>query len=140
MTPTIETRIRKAIEARVTSLPMVSTYPIKWTDGPAYDPQATDRYLRCTWTPNQASREGRVSSSLPVLRMGVLQIDVFLPKAHPVALAIETAGQVAAHFPLDHCMHFMGVGVRVMEPASVGPTFIDTHIQVPVTIQTSTYA
>lgn len=146
MTPSIETRIAEAIKARVASLPMASTYTIVWTDGPlssgqtSYTPSPTQRYLRCTWTPNRASREGRVASDLPALRMGVLQIDVMALKTQGSGVAREVAGQVAAHFPLDFCMSFMGIGVRVMEPPSVLAPFIDTHIQVPVQIETHTYA
>lgn len=145
MTPSIETRIAEAIKARVASLPMVSQYQIVWTDGPlpsgqqSYTPTPTQRYLRCTWTPNRASREGRVASDLPALRMGVLQIDVMALKTQGSGVAREVAGQVAAHFPLDFCMPFMGVSVRVMEPPSVLAPFIDTHVQVPVTIEVHTY-
>lgn len=146
MVPSIETKIAEAIKARVASLPMASTYQIVWTDGPlpagqeSYTPSPTQRYLRCTWTPNRASREGRVASDLPALRMGVLQIDVMGLKSQGSGVAREAAGQVAAHFPLDHCMPFMGVSVRVMDPPSVLAPFIDTHIQVPVIVELHTYA
>lgn len=149
--PTIQTKIRKAIEARVASLPMVKAgqpYDLVWSvgdsivtvAGASYIPSPTKPYLRVTWNPNRASREGRVSSSLPVRRMGVLQIDVFDTKARGPGVATETAGKIAEHFPLDYCMSFMGVGVRVMEPPSVLAPFIDTHIQVPVTIETDCFA
>lgn len=145
MIPSIETRIAEAIRARVASLPMAGQYQIVWTDGPlpagqqSYTPSPTQRYLRCTWTPNRPSREGRVASDLPALRMGVLQVDVMGLKTQGSGVAREVAGQVAAHFPLDFCMPFMGASVRVMEPPAVGPVFIDTHVQVPVSIEVQTY-
>lgn len=147
--PSIETKIFQAIKARVETLPMRTTHDIVWTTGDntletgagsSYTPNPTKSYLRCTWTPNRASREGRVSSTLPVRRMGVLQIDVMAVKTQGSGVAREVAGQVAAHFPLDLSMPFMGVGVRVMEPPSVLAAFIDTHIQLPVIIQTDCYA
>lgn len=139
--PTIETKLRKAIEARVDTLALASTYPIHWTDGPTYDPAPTSRYLRCTLTMNTASREGRVNSNLPATRRGVLQIDVMTPITVGKGTAIEQAGQVAQHFPVDLCMPFQGVSARVTEPPSVIlPSFIDKHIQVPVQISFVCYA
>lgn len=145
MIPSIETRISKAIRARVATLPMASTYEIVWTDGPlpkkpdgepetSYTPDPLKRYLRVTWTPNATQRQF-IGSNDPHRRPGVLQINVFGTVSQGSARAIEVAGQVAQHFPADLVLTFMGAKVRVMTAPSVGPVFVDTHIQVPVLIE-----
>lgn len=140
MVPSIETKIAEAIRARVASLPMASTYQIVWTDGPlpsgqtSYTPTPTQRYLRCTWTPNQTQRQF-IGSNDPHRRPGVLQIDVMGLKTQASAVAREVAGQVAQHFPADMKLSFGGVKVRVMHDPSVFAPFIDTHVQVPVSIE-----
>ncbi|MFC3704477.1 phage tail terminator-like protein [Devosia honganensis] len=143
--PTIETKISEAIRARVATLPMASTYEIVWTDGPlpagkqTYTPDPLTRYLRVTWTPNQTQRQF-IGSNDPHRRPGVLQIDVFGTVSQGSARAIEVAGQVAQHFYTDLAMVFMGARVRVMKAPSIGPVFVDTHLQVPVLIELETYA
>lgn len=138
--PSIETKIAEAIKARVASLPMAAQYTIVWTDGPlpagqqSYTPSPTQRYLRCTWTPNQTQRQF-IGSKDPHRRPGVLQIDVMGLKTQASAVAREVAGQVALHFPADLKMSFGGAKVRVLRDPSVFAPFIDTHIQVPVSIE-----
>lgn len=143
--PSIETKIAHAIKARVASLPMASTYAIVWTDGPlpkkedgtpetSYTPDPRERYLRATWTPNQTQRVF-IGSTEPHRRPGILQIDVFATAARGSGGAREEAGQVAAHFAIDLKLVFQGVQVQVMKAPSVGPVFIGTHLQVPVTIE-----
>ncbi len=145
MVPSIETKIAEAIKARVASLPMASQYQIVWTDGPlpkgpdgkelsSYTPSTTQGYLRCTWTPNQTQRLF-IGSKDPHRRPGVLQIDVMGTKAQGSGVAREVAGQVARHFPADLKMVFGGVKVRVMRDPSVFAPSIDTHVQVPVSIE-----
>ncbi len=143
MVPSIETRIAEAIRARVATLPMAGQYQVVWTDGPlpagqqSYTPSPTQRYLRCTWTPNQTQRQF-IGSNDPHRRPGVLQIDVFGTVSQGSPRAIEVAGQVAQHFPADLVLTFMGAKVRVMKSPSVGPVFVDTHLQVPVLIELET--
>lgn len=140
MVPSIETKIAEAIRARVASLPMANTHTIVWTDGPlptgqqSYTPSPTQRYLRCTWTPNQTQRQF-IGSKEPHRRPGVLQIDVMGLKTQSSGVAREVAGQVAQHFPADIKLAFEGIRVRVMRDPSVFASFIDTHIQVPVSIE-----
>lgn len=132
--PSIETKIYQAIKARVEALPMKATYPIVWTDGSAYSPNPNQPYLRCTWAPNTTQRQF-IGSQDPHRRPGVLQIDVMGTKVQGSGVAREAAGQVAAHFPADMRLRFMDVKVRVISDPSVFATFIDTHIQVPVSIE-----
>ena len=131
---TIETRIAEAIRARVDSLPMKATYPIYWTDGPSVMPGATQRYLRCTWTPN-ATQRALIGSADRDTRPGILQIDVMGLKTQSSGVAREVAGQVALQFPKDRRLTFEGVKLRVLKSPSVYAPFIDTHVQVPVEIQ-----
>lgn len=150
MTPSIETRISEAIRARVATLPMAASYEIVWTDGPlpkkpdgepetSYTPDPLKRYLRVTWTPNQTQRQF-IGSNDPHRRPGVLQIDVFGTVSQGSARAIEVAGQVAQHFPADLVLTFMGAKVRVMKAPSIGPVFVDTHLQVPVMVELEAWA
>jgi hypothetical protein len=132
--PSIETKIYQAIKARVEALPMKATYPIVWTDGSAYSPNPNQPYLRCTWTPNTTQRQF-IGSKDPHRRPGILQIDVMGTKAQGSGVAREVAGQVAQHFPADMRLRFMDVKVRVLRAPSVFAPFIDTHIQVPVSIE-----
>lgn len=147
-TPTVETKIYQAIRNRVASLPMASTYAIVWTDGPlpkkpdgtpetSYTPDPTKRYLRATWIPNQTQRMF-IGSSDPHRRPGILQIDVFATVAQGSGVAREVAGQIAAHFGTDLTMTFLGLKARVLKAPSVGPVFVGTHIQVPVTVEIET--
>lgn len=143
--PSIETKIFQAIKARVSSLPMVATYEIVWADGPlpagqqSYTPSPTQRYLRCTWTPNVTQRQF-IGSNDPHRRPGVLQIDVMGLKTQASAVAREVAGQVAQHFPSDQPLDFQGVRARVNKAPSVFAPFIETHVQVPVSIEITAFA
>jgi hypothetical protein len=139
MVPSIETRIFEANKARVASLPMATRYPVKWTDGPEFKPQVSDRYLRATWTPNQTQRVF-IGSNDPHRRPGVLQIDVFEPKTQRSIDAVEVAGQVARHFPADLRFSFQDANVRVIKAPSVLAVFTETHHQVPVVIELEAYA
>jgi hypothetical protein len=144
--PSIETKIFEAIKARVASLPMVGTgkpYDLAWTAGDgaletgagaSYKPTPSRGYLRCTWTPNATQRQF-IGSKEPHRRPGVLQIDVMGTKTQGSKTAREDAGQVAQHFPADMRLRFMDVKVRVLAEPSVFTPFIDTHIQVPVSIE-----
>lgn len=143
--PSVETKKYQAIRLRVESLPIASTHQIVWTDGPlaagqqSYTPSPTQRYLRCTWTPNQTQRQF-IGSKDPHRRPGVLQIDVMGTKAQGSGVAREVAGQVAQHFATDLRMAFDDLSVRVIKAPSVLTPFIDVHIQVPVVIEVESYA
>ncbi|KKB09406.1 phage tail terminator-like protein [Devosia chinhatensis] len=143
--PSIETKIAEAIKARVATLPMVEQYTIVWTDGPlpagqnTYTPSPAQRYLRCTWTPNQTQRQF-IGSKDPHRRPSMLQIDVMGLKTQASPVAREVAGQVALHFPADLRMAFQGIETRVTKAPSALAPFIDTHIQVPVVIELEAYA
>ncbi|WP_169194934.1 phage tail terminator-like protein [Devosia sp. MC1541] len=137
--PSIETRIFEAIRTRVSSLPMAVTYEIIWTEGAELTLEPSKRYLRCTWTPNATQRIA-INSAGQHRRPGVLQIDVIALKSQAASVAREVAGQVAAHFPADLSLEFMGVRARVTAAPSVFSPFIGTHVQVPVSILIEAFA
>lgn len=140
--PTIPTKIRQAIAARIATLNLAG-YEVVWADGPlpdgqqTYTPDPTKAYLRVTWTPNATQRQF-IGSSDPHRRPGVLQIDVFGTKVQGTPKAINDAGRVAEHFATDLTMVFQGAKVRVVKAPSVLAPFIDTHVQVPVLVELET--
>lgn len=137
--PSVETKIIEAIRARVALLPMIASYPIVWMTDTTYTPNPDDAFLRCSWSPNQTQRMV-IDSDGPHQRLGVLQIDVMGRKTQAAGVTNEVAGQVAAHFPADLIMHFMGVSVRVLKAPSVGSAFVGTHMQVPVIVELESFS
>lgn len=137
--PSVETKIFQAIKARVATLPMAGSYPVKWTTDESYQPNPSQPYLRATWLPN-INRRLFLNGSDPHQRLGVLQIDVMGKKTSGDDVAIEVAGQVAAHFPADQAMTFQGVTARVERAPDVRPVIIDKHIQVTISIRIETFA
>lgn len=133
--PSIETSILQALKARVDALPMKSAYPVVWATDTTYSPEPSKPYIRATWLPNRNQRLF-IGSDDTHVRPGILQLDVFgKVRANGEGLAREIAGQVAAHFPADLEMNFQGVKVRVTKAPDVGPSFVDKHIQIPVSIE-----
>lgn len=132
--PSVETSILQAVKARVATLPMKSAYPIVWSTDESYEPSPSQPFLRCTWMPNTNARIAKTHQ-----RPGILQIDVMGKKTSGEAAAIEVAGQVAEHFPADLPMDFNGIRARVTKAPDVGPVFVGTHIQVPVSIRVQAF-
>lgn len=137
--PSVETKILQAVKTRIATLPMKVTYPIKWATE-TYEPSPSQPYLRVTWVPN-TNRRLFLKGSDPHQRLALLQIDVMAKKASGDDVALEIAGQVAAHFAADTPMLFQDVKVTVQRAPDVGPVFVgDTHIRVPVTIRVEAFA
>jgi hypothetical protein len=137
--PSIETMLFQAVKARVNALPMKAAYPIVWSTDEAYVPSISQPYLRATWLPNTNIRHFHKGSD-PHERLALLQIDVMGEKTNGEGVAIEIAGQVAAHFAADTPMFFEQVKMSVTKAPDVGPVFVNTHIQVPVTIRVRAFA
>jgi len=138
--PSTETAIFQAIKSQVATLPMVAAYPVVWSTQTTYTPSPDQPYLRATWLPNVARRLFLGNGS-PHQRLGLLQIDVMSKKTQADDIAIEVAGQVAAHFAADTKMTFGGVTARVAKAPDVATAMAgDTHIQVPVTVSVETLA
>lgn len=138
--PSVETSIFQAVKARVDTLPMKATYPIVWSTNKAYSPSPTQPYIRATWIPN-VNRRLLIRGSGPHQRLAILQIDVMGRKDYGDDVAVEVAGQVAAHFPADLCMSAYGVSSRVTRAPDIAqPIADDAFLMVPVTVPVETYA
>ena len=138
--PTIETAMRNAIEARVETLPMLATYPLVWTYGPAYTPDASKPYIRATWVPNATNRIF-IGSTAPLHRLSLLQLDMMGKKSWLGKQVTEIAGQIAAHFPTDLKLRAIGVTCRVTSaPHVAGVISGDVFLQVPVTVLIECFA
>lgn len=136
----IEISIREAIEARVATLPMAETYPVVWSDGPTYSPDAKKAWIRASFFPN-TTRRMFIGSGDPHQRLSLLQIDFMAPKTWPAMSSIQVAGEIAAHFPADLRMTFGDVSCRVTSaPHVAAPMAGDSFIQVPVTVPIETFA
>lgn len=129
--PAIETALWLALRARVEALVLSPALPVAWPNESFTKP--TGGYLRVTWIPN-LNRRLFLRGSDPHQRLSLLQVDVFMPKNQNAAVALEIAGQVAAHFPADLKMSAYGVTARVTKAPEVAqPLDDETHLMVPVT-------
>jgi hypothetical protein len=136
--PSIETSIWLALKARVQALALSPVLPIAWPNEAFTKPSGG--YLRVTWIPN-INRRLFLRGSDPHQRLSLMQIDVFAKKNQNVAVALEIAGQVAAHFPADLKMSAHGVTAQVTRaPEIAQPIDDDTHLMIPVTIRCSVFA
>lgn len=137
-TPSIETSIWLALKARVQTLVLSPALPVSWPNESFTKPLTG--YLRVTHVPN-LNRRLFLAGSDPHQRLGLLQVDVFAKKNQPVAVAVEIAGQIAAHFPADLRMPYGDLLVRVTAAPTVAqPMDDDTHLLVPVTVPIETFA
>jgi hypothetical protein len=149
-TPTIETKISQAIQARVaTCLP---AYPKIWTDGePASLPTAGGQpapYVECHFEPNRTVRRF-IGSNDPHERPGLLLLTLCWPltkvgtgsgKTHKDAIR-EIAGQIASHFQADLPMDFEGVRVRVTAaPSVLGAYRDDAYLRTQVRVTYTCFA
>lgn len=136
--PAIETALWLALRGRVEALALSPPLPIAWPNESFTKP--TGGYLRVTWIPN-LNRRLFLAGSDPHQRLSLLQIDVFAKKNQPVAVALEIAGQVAAHFAADLRMSAYGVTARVTKAPEIAQPIDDTtHLMVPVTISIEAFA
>lgn len=136
--PSIETSVWLALKARVQELVLSPVLPVAWPNESFSKP--TGGYLRVTWIPN-INRRLFLAGSDPHQRLSLLQIDVFSKKNQNVAVGLEIAGQVAAHFPSGLQMTAHGVTVRATAAPEVAqPIDDDTHLMIPVTIRCEVFA
>jgi len=149
-TPTIETKISQAIQARVaTCLP---AYSKVWTDGepvaPPTDGGQPAPYIECHHEPNRTARL-LIKAAAPHERPGLLLLTLCWPianvgtgsgKTHKDAIR-DYAGQIAKHFPAGLCMSFQGVGVNVTKaPDVLGAYRDDAYLRTQVRIDLRTFA
>lgn len=136
--PAIETSIWLALRARVEALVLAPSLPVSWPNESFTKP--TGGYLRVNWIPN-IDRRIFIGAAEPHQRLSLLQVDVFAKKNQDLAIAIEIAGKVAAHFPTDLRMTAHGVTARVTKaPGVAQPIPDDTHLIVPVTVSIEAFA
>lgn len=136
--PSIETSIWQALRARVEALVLTPTLPIAWLNESFTKP--TGGYLRVNWIPN-INRRLFIGSAAPQQRLSLLQVDVFSKTNQNAAVALEIAGQVAAHFPTDLRMTAHSVTARVTKAPDVAQAITDdTHLMVPVTVSIEAFA
>lgn len=150
MTPTIETKIAQAIQARVATIAL--PYPVIWTDDePAALPNAGGQpspYIEAHHEPNRTVRR-IIKASAPHERPGLLLLTLCWPiskvgtgagKTYRDAIR-EIAGQMATHFPAGLCMSFQGVGVNVTKaPDVLGAYRDDAYVRTQVRVDLRTYA
>lgn len=148
--PSIETSIWLALRGRVETFDpawgefdpakQVSWPNITFTKPQAGEPKKMLPYLRVNHIPN-VNRRLFIGAADPHQRLSLLQIDVCMPKNQDVAVALEIAGKVAAHFPADLKMSAYGVTARVTKAPEVAQPIDDTtHLMVPVTVSIEAFA
>jgi hypothetical protein len=134
--PTVETATWLAVKARISALSIGLT--VAWPNE-SLDPKPAS-YLRITWLPN-TNRRLFLNGADPHQRLSLLRADVFAPRNQNAAVAIELAGQVAAHFPTDLPMTYGDIVARVTKAPDPGqPIDDDTHLLVPVSIPIEVFA
>ncbi len=132
--PTIETSIWLALKGRVQTLVLTPALPVAWPNE-SFSPPSSG-YLRVTWSPNRTERRAVGSSGTPI-RPSLLQIDVMAKKDRDVSVALEIAGQVAAHFPADLRVTAHGISCRVVRAPDIAQPLSgegDVFLMIPVTI------
>lgn len=125
--PSAETSIWLALKARVELMALSPAHPIAWP-GEAFTPPTSGGlpgpYLVVTHMPNRGQRI-LIGGAGRERKQGILQIAVMSRLDQPLAVSIEHAGQVAAHFPADIWLHFGGVSVRITKRPDVMRGFRD---------------
>ncbi|PSM18221.1 phage tail terminator-like protein [Nitratireductor sp. StC3] len=138
--PTIESSIETALFSRVASLSLSPELTVSWPNQTLKTKPAT--YLRVSHVPNINDRPF-IDSDAPHLRLGLLEIDVFVKKGSPprAAAATEIAGKIAEHFSTDLEMVADGVVVQVAKAPDVRQAMPgETHWMVPVVIRYECFA
>ena len=144
--PTVETSIWLALRARVGTLVLSPVHAVAYPNEAFTPPQTATApilplpYLRVTFflnTPNRPFLNG----ADPHQRRGILQIDVMSLLNQNPAVALEAAGQVAAHFPADLPMPYGGLVVKVEKAPDVMRGFRDEERWItPVSIRWECFA
>lgn len=129
----IETDIRNALVARVSTFVASPALPVAW-ENLAFTPPASLHYLRAVFVPNIANRV-LIDSDGPHQRIGLLQVSVHwkIGEGHGAPLAVAAA--VAAHFPCDTKLRSGAAVVRITKAPDVRDMLVeDAGVQIPVII------
>lgn len=144
---TVETSIEAALFARAGALVLLPPMPIAWPnfafpgkDSSGKEKPTPELYFRVTHLPN-VNRRLFLGSSDPHQRLGLLQMDVFVPLDRGASTATEIAGKVAEHFACGTEMWSGSLRVSVTKAPDVARAMPDgTHWMVPVSIQYECFA
>lgn len=142
--PSNETKVRQAIKARISSLPI--SYDRVWTDDGHGSLPATgglpSPYIECHFEPNQnirvfvGSRAAHERPSLLFMTLCWPLADV--GKTHIDAIR-QIASEIAEHFHTDMVMRFRDVGVRVTRlPDVLGSYRDDAYLRTQVRVSLET--
>jgi hypothetical protein len=127
-----DTKVWAALAARLQTLTFSPALPIAWPNT-TFSPPAGRKWLRVNEIP--ASTTPYALSGGTSEHIGLMQVDVFRPLNEGHVPAKETAGRIAAHFPVALRLFSDGVKV-VITRSELGPVLKqDTEIMLPVTIR-----
>lgn len=127
----VEAYIHGALMARVESLLLSPVVPVIYPGPEAARPDG--EHIEAHHLPNQNVRRA-LSGKSPMIRLGILQLTLCSPLGRFERDYRERAGQIAAHFPLDHVMTQGGVGLRVTRVDVMPGLKDDTHYRTPVRV------
>lgn len=128
----VETKILDALFARLAALTFSPVIPIAWPNS-NFSPPTNHIWLRVSEIPASSTPFDVKGGTTD--RIGLMQIDVFRPLGEGHVTAKETAGKVAAHFPVALRLYSEGVKV-VITRSEIGPIIKeDVRIMLPVTVR-----
>ena len=126
-----DTKVWRALAARVGTLTFSPAVPVALPNMP-FTPPTTHIWLRVNEIPASTTPFDMKGGTTD--RIGLMQIDVFRPLGEGHVTAKETAGKVAAHFPVALRLYSEGVKV-VVTRSETGPIIKeDVRIMLPVTV------
>ena len=127
-----DTKVWRALAARVGTLTFSPAVPVALPNMP-FTPPTNHIWLRVNEIPASTTPFDVKGGTTD--RIGLVQIDVFRPLGEGHVTAKETAGKVAAHFPVALRLYSEGVKV-VVTRSEIGPIIQeDARIMLPVTIR-----
>ena len=127
-----DTKVWRALAARVGTLTFSPAVPVSLPNMP-FTPPTNHIWLRVNEIPASTTPFDVKGGTTD--RIGLMQIDVFRPLGEGHVTAKETAGKVAAHFPVALRLYSEGVKV-VVTRAEIGPIIKeDVRIMLPVTVR-----
>lgn len=130
MAVSTETRIWLALKRRIEALP-APQLPVAWPASGFEPGDAAYLSVNNIIAPPRRIMVGRGAHD----RNGTLTIVLVHPLGQAVEVMQEIAGQIAAHFPEDHCMVYGGVTVKCKAKAHVEEGYRDgSWWRIPINI------
>lgn len=138
VTPTkIWIALRTRLETLVLSPVHTIAFPREDFTPPTDSANRPQGYLSVRWFPNTPVAATLGDTGVTRHR-GIFQVSVHARRGQDSSVAIQNAGLVAAHFPLDMALAYDGQTVRSEVPAEVGPDVSEDDsslAEIPVTIR-----